>query len=213
MSLKAILWDNDGVLVDTERLYFAATARVLATVGHELTREEYIRVSLTEGKSLFDLVDVSRAEFEALRGERNAIYSELLAEGDLSIPGAKATLEALKGRVRMAIVTSSRRDHFQIIHRSTGMLPYFECVVDNEDYERSKPSPDPYLLGLERLGLRAEDCIAVEDSSRGMTAAVRAGLRCVVIPTDLTKDGDFEKAFRVLSRVEEVVGTVEALVD
>ena len=58
MSLQAILWDNDGVLVDTEHLYFEATKQTLATVGHNLTRNEYVEVSLTAGKSLFELADV-----------------------------------------------------------------------------------------------------------------------------------------------------------
>lgn len=212
MSLKAILWDNDGVLVDTERLYFKATAEILETVGYTLTHEDYIRISLTVGKSLFELADVDEETFERLRNERNALYSELLAEGNLTIPGARETLEALKDRVRMMVVTSSRRDHFQIIHRSTGFLPFFESVVDNEDYERSKPHPDPYLLGLERLGLSADACIAVEDSARGMSAAVAAGLRCVVVPSELTKDGDFSDAYRVVERVEDVVSVVEELI-
>ena len=211
MSLQAILWDNDGVLVDTEHLYFEATKQTLATVGHNLTRNEYVEVSLTAGKSLFELADVDGETFERLRDERNQLYSDLLSQGDLSIPGARETLESLKDRVRMVIVTSSRRDHFQIIHRSTGFLSYFESIVDNEDYERSKPNPDPYLMGLERLGLSAESCIAVEDSARGMQAAVNAGLRCVVVPTDLTSGGDFDDAYRVVERVGDVVGIAEEL--
>ena len=170
MSLQAILWDNDGVLVDTEHLYFEATKQTLATVGHNLTRDEYIEVSLTAGKSLFELADLDGETFERLRDERNQVYSDLLSQGDLSIPGARETLEALKDRVRMVIVT-----------------------------------------GLERLGLSAESCIAVEDSARGMRAAVNAGLRCVVVPTDLTRDGDFSDAYRVVERVGDVVGVTEEL--
>lgn len=211
MSLKAILWDNDGVLVDTERLYFEATTRILAEVDFELTREDYIQTSLTEGAGLFSLVEVDASKHDRLRSKRNALYSELITGQDLTIPGARETLEALSGRVRMIVVTSSRRDHFQIIHQSTDLLGYFEGVVDNEDYERSKPHPDPYLIGLERLGLEADDCIAVEDSARGMMAAVRAGLRCVVVPTDLTKDADLRAAYRVVERVEDVVGVVDEL--
>ena len=211
MGLKGILWDNDGVLVDTERLYFKATAAILASTGFELSREDYIRTSLTDGKSLFDLADVDASEHERLRYERNRLYSQLLTGQDLVIPGARETLELLAGRVRMMVVTSSRRDHFQIIHQSSGLLHYFEGVVDNEDYERSKPHPDPYLIGLERLRLDAGACIAIEDSARGMRAAVQAGLRCVVVPTDLTKNADLKDAYRVVGRVEDVVGVVEEL--
>ena len=212
MSLKAVIWDNDGVLVDTERLYFEASTRILETVGYVLTKEAYVQTSLTAGQSLFDLADVSPSEHTALRDRRNALYSELLTGQDLTIDGARETLEALKGRVRMMIVTSSRRDHFEIIHQSTELLPYFESVVDNSDFEHSKPHPEPYLMGLERLRLPADDCIVVEDSARGMTAAIRAGLRCIVVPNALTKDADFDGAFRVVDKVEDVVGVVEELI-
>ena len=211
MSLKAILWDNDGVLVDTEHLYFEACARALAEVGFELTREAYIEASLTQGTSVSDLAGLSAGEHERFRTVRNALYAELLEQGGLIIPGAEDTLEALRDRVRMMIVTSSRRDHFRIIHETTGLLRYFESVVDNEDYERSKPNPDPYLEGLARLNLGAEDCIAVEDSVRGMTAANRAGLRCVVVPNALTRDAGFSGAYRVLKDVRDVLGVVEEL--
>jgi HAD superfamily hydrolase (TIGR01509 family) len=211
MSLQAILWDNDGVLVDTERLYYEATARILSDFGYELTKEAFIRTSLTEGKSLFSLAKVKPEEHDRMRVARNTIYGELLNGQDLTLPGARETLEALKDRIRMMIVTSSRRDHFEIIHQSTGLLGYFEGVVDNEDYELSKPHPDPYLKGLERLGLDAEACIAVEYSARGMTSAIRAGLRCVVVLNPLTKDADFSGAYRVVDNVRDVVGVVEEL--
>ena len=211
VNLKAILWDNDGVLVDTERLYFEATARILSEVGFELTKEAFVLTSLTEGQSLFSLADVGPEEHDELRDRRNALYASLFAKRDFTLPGARETIEALVERVRMMIVTSSRRDHFEIIHRSTGLLSYFEGVVDNEDYAQSKPHPDPYLKGLGRLGLDADSCIAVEDSARGMTSAIRAGLRCVVVPNKLTKDADFSGAHCVVDNVRDVVEVVEEL--
>jgi HAD superfamily hydrolase (TIGR01509 family) len=211
MSLQAILWDNDGVLVDTERLYFEASARILSEVGYDLTQASYVQSCMTAGNSLLDLADVGQSERDILRDRRNALYSELIAVQDLTIPGAKETLEALKGRIRMMVVTSSRHDHFEIIHRSTLLLPYFEGVIDQDDYEQSKPHPEPYLTAMERMGLTAHECLVVEDSARGMASAIRAGLRCVVVPNHLTKDADFSGAYRVVESVSDVVGVVEEL--
>lgn len=211
MGLKAVIWDNDGVLVDTERLYFEASSRILATVGFTLTKDQYVQTSLTAGLSLFDLADVDPDSHARLRDQRNALYSELLTGQDLTIDGARETLEALRGRVRMMVVTSSRRDHFQIIHQSTGLLSYFEDVVDNDDFTESKPHPEPYLIGLQRLGLTADECIVVEDSERGMTAAIRAGLRCIVVPNALTREVDFSAAYRVVDKIGDVVEIVEDL--
>ena len=167
---------------------------------------------MTAGTSLLDFAPGGQKERDVLRDRRNTLYADLIADEDLTIDGARETLEVLKGRVRMMIVTSSRRDHFEIIHRSTGLLPYFEGVVDQDDYDNSKPHPEPYLTGLERLGVEGDECIVVEDSARGMTSAIRAGLRCVVVPNLLTKDADFSGAYRVVESVKDVVGVVEELV-
>ncbi len=206
--IRAIFWDNDGVLVNTEHLYFQATREVLASVGILLTREQYIELFLTEAKGAWHLAaeqGVGPAEVEHLRRRRNARYGELLAEETLMIDGVEETLAALHGKYVMGVVTSSRRDHFEIIHRSTGLLKYFDFVVAEGDYMRSKPDPEPYRVAVGRSGFPAEECIAIEDSLRGLSAARAAGLRCLVVPSGFTRGGDFAGASKVLVDVRDVV--------
>src|SRR5690348_14172485 len=108
---STLLWDHDGVLVDTEGLYFQATREILARIGVELSRELYKQLFLVEGKGAFHLASArgaSTREIDALRAARDARYAELLARGDLLIPGALALLSRLRQRFRMAIVTSSK---------------------------------------------------------------------------------------------------------
>ncbi len=212
--MKAIFWDNDGVLVDTEHLYFAATREALRGLGHELTEAEFIHYSLRRGASCFDLAaerGVDPARIDAARLARNERYAESLAETEL-IAGVHETLAALHGRVPMAVVTSSRPEHFALQHRGTGALRFFEFVLTNTDYTRSKPDPEPYLLAATRLGVAPEECLVIEDSERGCLAAARAGMRCAVVPRGLTARGDFSRAFRVLERVEQVPELVAELV-
>ncbi len=209
--LRAVLWDNDGVLVDTEELYFRASREVLAGAGVELTRAHYMDVSMRQGLSVFDLAaaqGVDAERIEQLRAARNDLYSRLVSAGNLVIDGVAETLRALHGRVAMGIVTSSRRDHFELIHATTGLLPYFDFVLTREDFAQSKPHPDAYLAALDRAGLHADDCVAVEDSERGLVAANAAGLRCLVVPTALTRGGDFRAAHKVLRDVREVVAEI-----
>ncbi len=104
----------------------------------------------------------------------------------------------------MGIVTSSRRDHFDVIHGRTDLLKYFDFVLTSGDFKRSKPHPDPYLMAIERSGLQPDECIAIEDSERGLEAATLAGIRCIVIPTALTRGCDFASAHRVVSSVTDV---------
>jgi HAD superfamily hydrolase (TIGR01509 family) len=104
----------------------------------------------------------------------------------------------------MGVVTGSRKDHFDLIHRSTGLLKYFDFVLTASDYTRVKPHPDPYLLAVERSGVGREDCVAIEDSERGLESATRAGIRCIVVPTALTRSGTFVGAHRVLASITEL---------
>ncbi len=201
-SIDCIFWDNDGVLVDTEHLYYQATCETLADVGIEVSRETFIDISLRQGKSVLDLAGTQTAQ--ALRGARNRRYSELLHQGVSPIEGVEATLRQLHGKVQMGIVTSSHRDHFEIIHRNTGLLQYFDFVMTRENYEHSKPNPEPYLKALARSRCEAGQCLVVEDSERGLKAAVSAGLRCLVIPGTLNRGSDLSSAHRVLSSVREI---------
>jgi HAD superfamily hydrolase (TIGR01509 family) len=199
--LRAIFWDNDGVLVDTERLYFLATQRVLAQVGIALTKELYIEFFLVQGKGAWHLAaqqGIPEADIEQMRQQRNKLYAELLSQEQVVIDGVRDVLEAVHKNYIMGIVTSSDPDHFAIIHRSSGLLPYFRFALMSGDYKRSKPHPDPYLLALERSGCKKEECLVIEDSERGLIAAREAGLRCIVVPGELTRTQKFEGAYKVL---------------
>ena len=103
------------------------------------------------------------------------------------LPHVLDVVSSLHGHYRMGIVTSSRRDHFEIIHRGTGLLPYFDFVVTADDCPRTKPCPDPYLRAIEASGVDPAAGVAVEDSERGLEAATAAGLRCVIVPSRLTR--------------------------
>ncbi len=204
---KALLWDNDGVLVDTERWYFQATREVMAEVGIELTPALYFEHFLASSGGTWHLAaarGLSEADIERLRVKRNRKYLHHLDTEALPISGVREALEALRPHFRMGIVTSSRRDHFEAIHRRTGFLEYFEFALTHDDYTNSKPDPEPYLRAIERMGLPASECLAIEDAPRGLAAARAADLDCWVIPTDLSRAADFSRATRVLKSVSEI---------
>lgn len=212
--VEAILWDNDGILVDTERLFFESTRRTLAKVGLELSLEQFLELSMRQGRSAFTLAAErgwAEQQIEELKCERDVLYSEMLRNHTQALPGVPETLSRLQGRMRMAVVTSSRRQHFDVAHANLGLTRYFEFVLAREDYGKAKPSPEPYLLALQRLGMKAESSIAVEDSERGLAAARAAGLRCLVIPNDLTRNSSFHGATRILSGAADVLDMLGTL--
>jgi HAD superfamily hydrolase (TIGR01509 family) len=202
-----VLWDNDGVLVDTEGLYFRASQIVLATVGIRLTPEQFIDISLRQGQSTFKLAAEQGIPAETitfLRAERDRLYVGFLQTEPCLIDGVEETLRSLHGRVRMGVVTSTRRQHFEIAHARTGLGKYLDFVVTLEDYRHSKPSPEPYMTAISRYGLQPDQCIVVEDSERGLAAATAAGLECMIVRTEWSKDGDFRKASKVLDNVRAI---------
>ena len=197
----AILFDNDGVLVDTEHLYFRANQETLAGVGIDLDAATYVELFLREGRGAWHLArerGVATADIEALRAARDRRYVELVDDADILIPGVADIVPALARRYRLAIVTSSEPTPFARTHARTGLLDHFEVVLKQGDYARAKPEPDPYLRAVERLGVRGERCLVIEDSERGLRAAKAAGLRCWVIPSALTAGGRFDAADAVL---------------
>ncbi len=187
-----IFWDNDGVLMETEQLYYQANAEALAQAGVELSLQEFCRISLRQGESVLKLAaDGDEAE---LRRVRDELYYRLLGEESRVYPGVQETLEKLHGRLPMAIVTSCRRENFMQMHRSSGLLDYFDFILTREDYVASKPDPEPYLTACVRAGLDPCRCLAIEDSERGVTSAARAGLAVAAIPGDMNRGGDFRAA-------------------
>ena len=130
--MLTILWDNDGVLVDTEGLYFRATQTVLATVGINLTPEQFKDISLTAGRKHVHTgcgARHSQDEIACLRAERDRLYVGFLQTEPCLIDGVEETLRALHGRVRMGVVTSTRRQHFEIAHARTGLGKYLDFVT------------------------------------------------------------------------------------
>jgi len=209
--LKAILWDNDGVLVDTEHLYFQATAQVLAQRQVSLSEEDFIHISLTQGQSALALAASTDSELEALRQKRDTLYAALLESSTVAMDGVHEVLGQLRNRFRMAVVTGCRRPHFEIIHRQTGLLPFFEFVLVREDYHHPKPHPEAYLKAVSLMELSPDECLVIEDSPRGLQAASSAGLRCCVIPNRLTAGRDFSKAERVIDHIGELPALLDNL--
>jgi HAD superfamily hydrolase (TIGR01509 family) len=212
--IRAIFWDNDGVLVDTERLYFQATQETLDAVGVALDQEQYLEFFLRQGRGAWHLLEergMPAARIERLRARRNDLYSELIQREACAMDGVAGTLEILQGKYVMGIVTSSRQDHFDLIHQRCDLLKYFDFVLTASHFERVKPHPDPYLLAIERSGARPDECVAVEDSERGLAAATAAGIRCIVIPTALTRNGTFGSAWRVVDRIEDIPAALKDL--
>ncbi len=213
--LQGILWDNDGVLVDTEHLYFTANKELLNAYGLDLSEADYFNWYLIRNSGawhLFEKIGITAEQLPELRRKRGELYNRKLVEAEnLAIEGIRPVLQSLHDKLPMGIVTSSYRQHFETIHARLNLLDFFDFVLTNEDYEGSKPAPAPYLCGLSKLAVAAEACMVVEDSPRGLAAARAAGIRCIILRHPLMKDYAFSGAYRVVDTVDELGQTLAEL--
>ena len=209
---KYILWDNDGVLVDTEWWYFKATQRALAELGVVLEEQTYLE-RMVLGKSSWDLAAAMGVDTNLVsvkRQHRDTYYQAYLAHENIDVPGVERVLTSLSKTYKMAIVTTSRRTDFELIHKNRGLVRFMDFVLTREDYIASKPDPEPYLLALSRFGARAKECLVIEDSQRGLQSAISAGIDCAIVYNKFTSNQNFTGARLLLDSIGELTRVIDA---
>jgi len=203
---KYILFDNDGVLVETEKWYFRANQEILKQMGIKLSEERYLDI-MVKGQSAFLLAEEEgfhTMEVEKARDQRNELYQHYIQTEDIAIKGVNEVLSELKQKYKMGIVTSSRREDFDLIHDSRGLIDHMDFVLCSGEYPRSKPHPDPYLLGLQNFAAQKHEAIIVEDSQRGLESAHSAGIDCVIVHNHFTRSHDFSHAKHFINNLDEL---------
>jgi HAD superfamily hydrolase (TIGR01509 family) len=208
MSLQAIFWDNDGVLMATEELYYQANRDVLAQLGIDLAYPQHVQVSLREGRSVLDLAllkGYSNTYIKQLREIRNDYYVELLKKKAAPYPEVSATLLQIPEKITLGIVTSSPREHFNVMHKTHNLTKFFQWVLAREDFTDSKPHPAAYLKALKKCPLAASQCLVIEDSPRGLQSAQAAGLKCAVVRRPHLNEEDFSLADYIFDDVSQVL--------
>jgi HAD superfamily hydrolase (TIGR01509 family) len=202
---RYILFDHDGVLVDTEFWYYKAGERALADIGVTLDKDRYVQ-GMSHGLGTWAQAKAAGIDEQTIsrqREVRNDYYQEYLRTEAIEIEGVVETLAELSKYVRMAIVTTAKRADFDIIHEKRQIRPFMDFVLVRDDYELAKPHPEPYLTGLKRFGASKEETLVVEDSSRGLNSAVAAGIDCAVVHNEFTKAQDFSRAsYRIQTLIE-----------
>ena len=203
---KYILFDNDGVLVETEKWYFLSNVEILKTMGIDLSEERYLEI-MVKGQSAFTLAQehgISSEVIEKNRRKRDKLYQHYICTENIEIKGVKEIILHLKQKYQMAIITSARREDFELIHASRGISEHMDFVLCSKEYPRSKPYPDPYLKGLNNFQAQKNETIIVEDSQRGLESAFAADIDCVIVHNHFTRTHDFSKAKHFINSLEEL---------
>ncbi|MFB3852562.1 MAG: HAD family hydrolase [Vicinamibacterales bacterium] len=212
---SAIIFDMDGVLVDSEPIHVEATRRLLSTFG--------VSYDVDAGDDFFGFSD--REVFRVLRA-RHALEPDeetlgslwvaevlpLIARGVVPAPGVPAIVFWLRNQgFRLALGSGSAPPIIEATLRSLGVQECFEHVVSASDVGRGKPAPDIFLEALRRLGVPADRALVIEDSRNGLVSAVSAGIPCVVVPCPSTCRQDFREATLRLSSLTELPAWLDGL--
>jgi HAD superfamily hydrolase (TIGR01509 family) len=198
-TVRAVVFDLDGLLIDTEPVFRAAAARLLA--GHGIRPDAAFMRSIM-GVPGRDALPRFRDHFrltipldEIERGYRHFFFEVLQSDPAQLMPGALELLAALEEHgVPKVIATSSGRDYVRVVFGPHGLLDRFHFVLTCEDVSHGKPHPEVYELAARRLGLPPAEVLVLEDSPVGMRAAKAAGCRCVVVPHEDTPRAELTRA-------------------
>jgi HAD superfamily hydrolase (TIGR01509 family) len=215
---RALFFDFDGLILDTEVPEYRAWQEVYATHGVELPRAEWtaiigVRVGTFDPYARLEELVGHPVDRAAVRATRRARFEELMAAQTV-LPGVTAYLDdAVRLGLRVAVVSSSSRQWITRYLAQVGLADRFEAILCADDVADVKPSPELYLKALATVGVTCDAAVALEDSPNGIAAAVAAGIRCVAVPNGMTADLDLSAAhLRILSlaevRLEEVLERV-----
>jgi beta-phosphoglucomutase len=192
MSLRAVLFDFDGVLVNSEPLHFAALRDALAPEGVTIDEQEYAqtylayddweaaRIALARNGRSHDSEHVA-----AVAARKAALFEAMLAHIPL-FPGARELVLTLSAEYPLAIASGARRCEIESMLAGVGLLDAFSTIVGADDVESTKPHPEPYLTAMRRLdgrapGLVPAECLVFEDSMAGIASALAAGMTVVAV--------------------------------
>jgi HAD superfamily hydrolase (TIGR01509 family) len=185
VSVEAVIFDMDGVLVDSEHLWDEVRERLAYERGgrwHERAARDMMGMSSPEWSNYMHDVIGLRESPEEINREVVRRMADRYREGIPLLPGALEVVPELARRLPLAVASSANRPLIDLVLGESGLAPHFRATVSSEEVARGKPAPDVYLEAARRLGLRADRCAAVEDSTNGIRAARSAGMRVIALP-------------------------------
>ena len=216
MDIKAVLFDMDGLMVDTESLATEALIHSAKKQGYDMTEEETFQVLGFTTKSIYEFwenyfknSDVSGKQL--VDDHYKYIEDILFTTGPRKMPYIEELLKYLKeSNYKVAVASSSNMNHIINNMEKTGLKKYIDEFASGAEVENGKPAPDVFLLAAKRLGEKLEECLVLEDSKAGVIAGSSAGAKVIMVP-DMFKPDEVckEKVYRIVNNLGEVISILE----
>jgi beta-phosphoglucomutase family hydrolase len=195
---KAVIFDMDGVIAETEHAHIGAEKQTMLKYGIEISEDELHEYTGTTAKvMLTSLIKKYKLNttFDRIFKEKEEILFKLLEEDVQPTKGVIDLLRKLKKmKVKLAVASSSHKRMIEYVLKKLEIIELFDSIVGAEDIDRSKPDPEIFLKSAKRLNVKPEECTVVEDSKLGVEAAKKAGMKCLGYVNPSSGKQDLSKA-------------------
>ena len=206
-SKKAVIWDMDGVIVDTAQYHHKGWQIVFLKRGANYTKEDFRRNTGKRSDSIIRSIlgeKIAQGEIIAITREKDENFRQLMGQNIRPFPGVLKLITSLKEHgFKIAIASSAPMENIQLITRSLKIHNRFDAIISGWEVTKGKPDPQTFLLAAEKLGVKAEDCIVIEDAIAGVTASKRADMRCIAV-TNTTSREELREADLIIDTLEEI---------
>ena len=209
-NIKAVIFDMDGVIIDSEPIHSRVKMDTFAHFGMPFNEEDLVHYMGRTSEAIFKetLAKYERTDIQPkdMAAYKHAHYLEILESGEIApVEGSVELIKFLhEAGIPLALATSSNVRVMNTVLDSFGIRPYFSSILSGGELPESKPDPAIYLISAERLGIDPADCLVIEDTANGILAAKRAGMYCVAYRNPNSGKQDLSKADEIVDSLLEV---------
>jgi HAD superfamily hydrolase (TIGR01509 family) len=211
--IKAIIFDMDGVISDTQKLHSQVESQLLARHGIKISPKEISKkYSGVRTKEFFeDLLKGKNCDLDELIDMKWKEMKKLASLNADEIPGAIKLIKKLRNEgFVLAVASASNLDYVKTILNSLNIIPYFKTIVSGDMVSKGKPDPESFLLAAKKINLNPKECLVIEDGISGMEAAKKAGMNCIGLVSDKNRS---YPTFNLVLSLGEVYGTISNILN
>ena len=206
-KITTIFFDNDGVLVDTEKLFCEANQEIFDEMGIPHKREDfqhYQQITNLGSAGFLKQFNLNDDEISQFKKKRDNLWNEKIEAGRHIIPEAEGVLTQLSKNYRLCMATSAPKMHYEFAHKDTSILSFFERIVGRDECKTIKPNPEVYLKSMELMQVSLDESIIIEDTPRGIESGQAAGVKVIAIRNGFSANLDISKADYVLDSISQL---------